>query len=264
MDPSSLIFVVIIGIWAVYLLGHWVRRRDQLATARSVDRFSDAMRVLQPRAAAPLARPSAPTYVVAPVRVPIPVVAPATPARTSSRAAAIRRRARILAALVVATALAWPSVALTVVPWWVAAVITGLLLALVAQLRATARRRQRTLRREAMVRRRAVVSRRRQRGQPRATADRADGAAAAVAAVPDGVGQPGVGQPAEDQPAATGSGWSPVPVPPPTYTLKPKAPTVVRPVPVPAPAPAPVVEPTLAAPAFDLDEILERRIAAGA
>lgn len=255
MDPSSLIFVVVIGIWAVYLLGHWVRRRDQLATARSVDRFSDAMRVLQPRAAAPPARASAPTYVVAPVRVPIPAVAPAAPARTSSRAAAMRRRARILAALVVMAALAWPSVALAVVPWWVAAVITGLLLALVAQLRVTARRRQRTFRREAKVRRRAVVSRRRQPIQPRATAD-----LAVAAALPDGVGQPAVAQPVEDLPAAAGSGWSPVPVPPPTYTLKPKAPAVVRPAPV--PAPAPVAEPP--APAFDLDEILERRIAAGA
>nr|WP_284288238.1 hypothetical protein [Angustibacter aerolatus] len=29
MDPSSLIFVAIVAIWAAYLLGHWVRRRDQ-------------------------------------------------------------------------------------------------------------------------------------------------------------------------------------------------------------------------------------------
>jgi type II secretory pathway pseudopilin PulG len=49
VDPSSLIFLVIVAIWAAYLLGHWVRRRDQLATLRSVDRFSDAMRVLERR-----------------------------------------------------------------------------------------------------------------------------------------------------------------------------------------------------------------------
>lgn len=46
MPPSSLIFLVVIAIWAAYLLQHWLKRRDHLATARSVDRFSEAMRVL--------------------------------------------------------------------------------------------------------------------------------------------------------------------------------------------------------------------------
>ena len=60
VDPSSLIFVVIIGIWAVYLVQHWVRRREQLATSRSLDRFSDAMRVLERRAPIPVALPVSP------------------------------------------------------------------------------------------------------------------------------------------------------------------------------------------------------------
>ncbi len=92
-------------------------------------------------------------------------------------------------------------------------------------------------------------------------------------------------------PAAADGGWQPVPVPPPTYTLKPKAPVVRRPVADAAglavdmaeaepagsaanPArssggqrddvpPAGGREPEPAAPAFDLDEILERRIASG-
>ena len=46
-SPSSLIFLVIVAIWAAYLLQHWIRRREALATARSVDRFSEAMRVLE-------------------------------------------------------------------------------------------------------------------------------------------------------------------------------------------------------------------------
>ena len=72
MQPSSLIFLVIIGIWAAYLLQHWVRRREHLATARSVDRFSDAMRVLE--RPSPLSRPDLPTshnprsYAVSPAR----------------------------------------------------------------------------------------------------------------------------------------------------------------------------------------------------
>ncbi len=60
MQPSSLIFVAVIGIWAAFLVQHWVRRREDLATARSLDRFSEAMRVLQrsPVVAAPTPRPS--------------------------------------------------------------------------------------------------------------------------------------------------------------------------------------------------------------
>lgn len=93
-------------------------------------------------------------------------------------------------------------------------------------------------------------------------------------------------------PADADGGWQPVPVPPPTYTLKPKAnPVARRPI---ADAAGPAVdvaeaepagsaanparssggqrddvrpaggrEPEPATPAFDLDEILERRIASG-
>jgi hypothetical protein len=60
--------------------------------------------------------------------------------------------------------------------------------------------------------------------------------------------------------APVGPGWQPVPVPPPTYTLKPKAPAVVR---QGQPLPGAPVQ-AAPAPGFDLDEILERRIASGA
>ena len=46
VQPSSLIFVAIIAIWAAFLVQHWVRRREALSTARSVDRFSEAIRLL--------------------------------------------------------------------------------------------------------------------------------------------------------------------------------------------------------------------------
>ena len=49
VQPSSLIFLVIVAIWVAYLVQHWVRRREHLATARSVDKFSEAMRVLERR-----------------------------------------------------------------------------------------------------------------------------------------------------------------------------------------------------------------------
>ena len=53
MEPSSLIFLVIIGIWGAYFVQYWVRRREHLATIRSVDAFSETMRVLQVRAPLP-------------------------------------------------------------------------------------------------------------------------------------------------------------------------------------------------------------------
>lgn len=49
VSPSSLIFVVVLVIWATYLSLHVARRREQMSTARSVDRFSSHMRVLQRR-----------------------------------------------------------------------------------------------------------------------------------------------------------------------------------------------------------------------
>jgi hypothetical protein len=71
VQPSSLVFLVIIAIWAAYFVQHWVRRREHLATARSVDRFSESMRVLEHRAALPVADLSAPqprSYAVSPAR----------------------------------------------------------------------------------------------------------------------------------------------------------------------------------------------------
>src|SRR3954453_8891545 len=53
VQPSSLIFLVIVVIWVAYLIQHWVRRREHLATARSVDKFSEAMRVLERRTPLP-------------------------------------------------------------------------------------------------------------------------------------------------------------------------------------------------------------------
>lgn len=46
---GSLIFVVVLLIWAIYLSLYVARRREQVSTARSVDRFSSHMRVLQRR-----------------------------------------------------------------------------------------------------------------------------------------------------------------------------------------------------------------------
>ncbi|WP_404391841.1 hypothetical protein [Humibacillus xanthopallidus] len=69
MQVGSLIFVVIVAIWAAYLLQHWVRRRDDAAATRSVDGFSKAMRVLEKRPLLPSTELRAPrpnSYAVKP------------------------------------------------------------------------------------------------------------------------------------------------------------------------------------------------------
>jgi hypothetical protein len=53
------------------LLQHWIRRREHLVTARSIDRFSEAMRVLERRTAlteATMSAPSPRSYAVSPAR----------------------------------------------------------------------------------------------------------------------------------------------------------------------------------------------------
>jgi hypothetical protein len=76
-QPSSLIFLVIIAVWAVYFVQHWVRRREHLATARSVDQFSESLRVLERRTPLPatdLSAPVRPSYAVSPARAARPQV----------------------------------------------------------------------------------------------------------------------------------------------------------------------------------------------
>ena len=70
-SPSSLIFLVLLGVWAAYFVQYWVRRRDHVATARSVEQFSTAMRVLERRGALPttdLSEPAPRSYAVHPAR----------------------------------------------------------------------------------------------------------------------------------------------------------------------------------------------------
>nr|MDQ2758229.1 hypothetical protein [Actinomycetota bacterium] len=82
MQPGSLIFLLIVAVWAVYLVQHWIRRRDHLATARSVDRFSDAMRVLE-RRATPVVSATVSPYAASPASA--GVVRPALVGRQAAR-----------------------------------------------------------------------------------------------------------------------------------------------------------------------------------
>jgi len=149
--PNSLIFAVILAVWAAYLIQHWIRRRDHVATAKSVDRFSEAMRVLERRQSAPRADLKAPTprsYSVSLTRPAHPDVvvkrarhgaAEPAPRRTRRRfprpsAATLRALFLVLGVLSLAGGVTVWALGITpfgITPWWGAAAgAAGLLLAL--------------------------------------------------------------------------------------------------------------------------------------
>lgn len=51
MSNSGLIYAVIVGAWAAYLVPMWLRRQDELNDARPTERFGTAIRLLSGRAA---------------------------------------------------------------------------------------------------------------------------------------------------------------------------------------------------------------------
>lgn len=50
VSSSGLIYAVIVGAWAAYLVPMWLRRQDELNEARPTERFSTAIRLLSGRA----------------------------------------------------------------------------------------------------------------------------------------------------------------------------------------------------------------------
>jgi len=76
VQPSSLIFLLVIAIWAAFLVQHWLGRRENLVTARTVDRFSESMRILdRGTGVAPMAEAPAPSASAARVHRPQATVA---------------------------------------------------------------------------------------------------------------------------------------------------------------------------------------------
>lgn len=284
VQPSSLIFLVIIAIWAAYLLQHWVRRREHLATARSVDRFSDAMRVLERRSPLPESDLSAPqprSYDVSPARPsrsevvvkraqsPEPVTSPVGAVRSTrvfhALAGMSARRFRglsLLASLSLAVVVSVLA-AFSVLLWWSIPVAFAVLVADLAWLRRAAT--------AAGAAGRAQTTARRSAATPAGSASRSGTHPAArysthadpvVVAPVVGAAQAltEVADPAEAPVEVDPSGWAPVPVPPPTYTLKAKAERPVRvPPAVTEPAPAQVSSFDGLVDEGELDGLLDRR-----
>ncbi len=259
-------------MWAVYVLGRWRRRREQELALSSIAEFSRDVAQL------PVARPLQITATVQP-------------------RAALPQSRRLMGICLVGDLLATVITAflalINVLPWkcFFISVLAGVVL--VAGLRASVVRSRDVARRQvARSRRRLAESgRRRRRSLIREVVARRAAARVgpipAVELAPEAVG--GEGDAVEAVAEPSGDTWEPIPVPRPTYQMKARAP-VAAPIPVAPPAepvaaqapsasqveaelpgnvaqgPAAVelaateVEPDQ--PEFDLDAVLERRIAA--
>ncbi len=259
-DPlSGLIYAVLVGIWAAVLLPMWLRRHDAMTEARSVDRFSTAVRVLSRRTS----RSTQPER-VAPVETSAKGVGAvaAAPSRrrtpTDARALLRQRRQRLLFGLLAVTALL-TLLTLVGLLGWEFPVLGGVgTVGYVGHLRAEAKR--------------SIARARRRRASARPTVRPT--AAAGSAAVPAARAASAVAAPAPavfdgaadwaDDPANSGGAgeawesvggglWSPVPVPLPMYVTAPPAPPrAYRPL-----LDDPIGDDEAAGPR--LDEILRRR-----
>ncbi len=217
MDLSGVIFVVLALAWAVYLIPKALKHHDEVARSRSIDRFSNAMRVLARRSPGD----GAPSSQV-PEREPVPSRPVVTKAQRRAAAVAARRRRRILLLLLLADVTVGALVALSVAARWSVAVPAALtLLWLVlcrTQVRSASRARPVEVPRVAARARRDLARPLNDQGfeevsedEDTVALDRAE--VLAVMAAPADV---------------DGSLWDPLPVTLPTYVTKPRAPRTVR------------------------------------
>jgi hypothetical protein len=140
VDPTSLIFVALAIAWAVYLIPKAVKHHDEVVRSRSVDRFSQTMRVLARRE--PVSRRNA-RLVVTPGRgAQAPIVTkkataapeeptPQVPAALSRAAVqrATRRRRRVLGLILLSLVAVAVCAAVGLFSWAYVALPAGVLVA---------------------------------------------------------------------------------------------------------------------------------------
>jgi hypothetical protein len=138
---TGVIYAILVVCWAAYLLPQALRRHDEAARSRSIERFSSAMRVLArrgstssgrmvvtpPRDAPRLVAPKRPLAAEPGDQSERSAVAATRPTRAAQRAAASRRR-RVLGLLLVVTLGTGAASAFGLLPPWAAAVPFGLIL----------------------------------------------------------------------------------------------------------------------------------------
>ena len=213
MDLSALIFVALAVAWGVYLVPKALRHHDEVQRSRSVDRFSQTMRVLARRE--PTSRRDA-RLVVTPGRsTSVPVVETKGPAPTvatvaARRAAAnraARRRRNVLSLILLANVAVIAVAAASVIAWPYVAIPAGLLVAWLVACRL-------------MVKKERAVVMPATRRTPEVT-DEDDDTSTSIPAVTDDVAEEAVTAP--PLVATDPSMWDMVPVTLPTYVSKPAA-----------------------------------------
>jgi hypothetical protein len=148
VDLSGLIFVALAVAWAAYLIPKALKHHEDVARSRSVDRFSDRMRVLARRE--PVDRRNA-RLVVTPGRPAAQVesavqgeqvvtTAAQLAARRQATNRAARRRRRVLLLLLLANVAVTAVATAKVIEWWWVAAPVGLLLAWLVACRLMVRR----------------------------------------------------------------------------------------------------------------------------
>lgn len=241
MDLSALIFVALAVAWAVYLIPKALRHHEEDAARRSVDSFSDRMRVLARREAVTAskaelvvgAQKAKAQAVATEVEVTeevteeqaAPAPAPLSPLqvrlRRAAAARAARRRRRVLGTLVLAALVVVGLAAAAVIPWVYVAAPATVIVAWLVACRLMVRKEQ-AARAVAPVR---VKKRRRTLAdvviaEENATGgtDETEGADTSEIAAVD----------SEVEPDPTPGGWDPVPMTLPTYVGKAAAGRTVR------------------------------------
>ncbi|QYJ02815.1 hypothetical protein KUV85_10740 [Nocardioides panacisoli] len=224
MDLSALIFIALAGAWAVYLIPKALTAHEADEETRSVEDFSDRMRVLARREAGDTGDASlvvtGRTPRVEPPPVPEPSVAESegtpeieTPVATRGAAArAAARRRRVLGVVLVALAGTAITAGIGTIGWaWVAIPATLLGAWLVAC-------------RLMVKQERAVRASQRVRKPRRTLADEVIAEEDAA----DGPGTEEIPAIAPEAPPAAERGWDPVPITLPTYVEKAPAGRTVR------------------------------------
>jgi hypothetical protein len=230
VDPSALIFVALAVAWAVYLVPKALKHHDDAVRSRSVEKFSQTMRVLARREPVdrrntrlvvtpgrPASTPVVTTKAHATPEPPAqPTPAPASPtahqvrARREAGKRAANRRRRVLGTILLVNVAVVALAAFGVLGWWAEAIPAGLLVAWLVACRLMVRQEQAAW---------APVAR---RPRPQRAAEEEVAPVAEADEVEDG----------DDWTVDTSSMpaaivdptlWDPVPVTLPTYVTKPAA-----------------------------------------
>jgi hypothetical protein len=149
VDLSGLIFVALAVAWAAYLIPKALKHHEEVARTRSVESFSDSMRVLARRE--PVDRRNAQLVVPGRPAAKVEAVQGASVVTTAEQLAerrhatnrAARRRRRVLLLLLLANLAVVAVATAHVISWWWAAAPAGLLLAWLIACRLMVRRERR-------------------------------------------------------------------------------------------------------------------------